>query len=135
MSNFDMILLDSIFLGPCALAIWVFVVFTDPKYHSRSPSPPAGPSFTTSPFYHLHSDNSTKECPWRFPKGHPYQIYGGPHSSLKMQVWTDAKKLPGYRLVEDIYSDRLYHVWSPAAEMEDGEACGCESCQKGDDDD
>jgi hypothetical protein len=58
-------------------------------------------------------DHSTKEHPWCFPPGRPYQVYDGPHGGVKgkMQVWTSERELPGYDLIEDHYSDRLYHVW------------------------
>lgn len=118
MTTFESLLLGSFILCPCALAIWFFWIVTDPKYKLRlvPPSLPDGPSFVTFPFRHRPSDNSTKECPWRFPKNHPYQVFDGPQGGVwnDKQVWTNAKKLPGYSLTEDYYSDRLYHVWSPA---------------------
>jgi len=65
--------------------------------------------------------NSTREHYWDHPRGHPYQVYGGPHGGDEMPttrpwddwiaVWTDSPVLPGYRLVMDDYTDRMYHVY------------------------
>jgi hypothetical protein len=59
---------------------------------------------------------------WKHPKGHPYQVFEGNSSIFpyedrhKMQIWTNVNKLPGYKLVEDYYSDRPYLVWDHDAE-------------------
>lgn len=39
-----------------------------------------------------------------------FQVYDGPLDGH----WTDSTDLPGYRLVEDMYSERQYHLWQPA---------------------
>lgn len=66
-------------------------------------------------------DYSTEEHYWDHPKRYPFEVFGGPHGGPEMptplplkdwvSVWTDSPILPGYKLVMDDYSDRLYHVW------------------------
>ncbi len=69
--------------------------------------------FLRAPINRKWADNSTKQHHWCFPPNRPYQIYDGPIApDRKEQVWTSRSELPGYKLTEDYYSDRLYHVWS-----------------------
>ena len=67
------------------------------------------------PYAYRFPDNSTREHYWCHPDGHPFQIYGGPYapeaSQYQQQVWTNIPELPGYKLVMDDHSDRLYLIW------------------------
>lgn len=80
---------------------------------------PDEPSFVRYPYFHTHRDNSTKELPWSHPKGHPYQVYEGPHhpyplnapTEQQRQVWTNTTSLPGYAIVHCYFTDRPYLVW------------------------
>lgn len=71
------------------------------------------------PHGHKFKNNATKKFFWNHPPGYPYQVYGGPHCPYprnaptkdQRQVWADTWDIPGYKLTEDYYTDRLYLVW------------------------
>lgn len=77
------------------------------------------PSFVRFPYFTNHYDNSNEEIFWSHPKGHPYQVYDGPlhpyppnePTENQRQVWCNTKDLPGYKVVECYFTDRLYLVW------------------------
>ncbi|QIG77453.1 hypothetical protein EVB61_125 [Rhizobium phage RHph_TM21B] len=93
-----------------------FGSFEDPIVASEDPSVP---TFVTCSYNYVHRDNSNKIHFWSHPYRHPYQVYGGPHhpepstatQSERRQIWTNVYDLPGYALIEDDYTDRLYLVW------------------------
>lgn len=62
----------------------------------------------------VEARSGTEEHPWDHPKGYPYQVYGRPQDNdfrpQAITTWTKETELEGYRLVEDIYSERLYFV-------------------------
>ena len=103
-----------------AAASAIVALFFGVAFLIRNPLPrawvmSAGNSFVRFPRGTDFPDNSTERHYWSHPWLHPYQVYGGPHQpggrKDRRQVWTRARTLPGYALVVDDCSDRLYHVW------------------------